>query len=247
MTAIRSNGRRGATIVPNWRWEDATLDPYALKIAGWLASHADHYMEDCVTRNEIARRTNISAGKVTACLQDLENEHIISVETVAVPQSQGGRRLVITFNFDIWEKGDPGHHMTGPQSPHDRAPVTTRPLLKDNKKEEQEENTHTIEKSSTLVVVGRENEQTQFDQFWRNYPRKVGKPQARQAFSKALKRATEQQIMNGLAAWTAVWEDPRYIPHPTTWLNRDGWDDQIPQQRTSSALDTILRAAERHA
>jgi DNA-binding Lrp family transcriptional regulator len=247
MSAIRSNGRRGSTIVPNWRWEDPTLDPYALRIAGWLASHADHYMQDCVTRNEIARRTNISAGKVTACLQKLEEQQIITVETVAVPQSQGGRRLVITFDFDAWETGEPSYHMTGPRSPHDRAPVTTRPLLKDNNREEQVVNSPSSEKSSALVVVGRENEQTNFDNFWSMYPRKVGKPQARRAFDKALKRATLQHILNGLHAWKQVWDDPQYIPHPTTWLNRDGWDDQVPARNTSNALNTILRAAERHA
>jgi len=115
--------------VPNWRWEDTTIDPYALRIAGWLASHADGYCQDNVTRNSIARRTGVSAGKVTTALAALAELGIVAVETIEVPQSQGGKRLRVTFDFDVWERrprspGDqaPGHMTTGPRSRHDQAP-----------------------------------------------------------------------------------------------------------------------------
>jgi len=121
MSAIVSRGRRGNTVVPNARWEDPNLDSYQLRIAGWLASHADHYLAKHVTRNEIARCTNISNGKVSSSLEKLQELGIVQISTVDIPQSQGGHRLKIEFDFDVWESdprscGDraPGHVVTGP-------------------------------------------------------------------------------------------------------------------------------------
>lgn len=66
-----------------------------------------------------------------------------------------------------------------------------------------------------------------FETFWLAYPRKIGKPKARAAYEAALRRCTgPPDIMAGLAPWVAVWTDPRFIPHPTTWLTRDGWNDK---------------------
>lgn len=121
MSAITSKGRRGNTVVPNFRWEDPDLDPYQLRIAGWLASHADQYLAKHVTRNEIARCTGISAGKVSSSLDKLQQLGIVEISTVEIPQSQGGHRLHIVFDFDAWETEarscgdrDPGHVVTTP-------------------------------------------------------------------------------------------------------------------------------------
>jgi len=66
-----------------------------------------------------------------------------------------------------------------------------------------------------------------FETFWSAYPRKVGKPKARAAYEAALRRCTgPPDIMAGLATWVVAWTDPRFIPHPTTWLTRDGWNDK---------------------
>jgi len=262
LSGIRSTGRRGHTVVPNWRWEDPTLDAYCLRVAGWLASHADAYMHDHVTRNEVARKTGVSAGKVTACLRILEQQGIITVETVQIAQSKGGKRLQITFDFDAWESPfssvppieettNPGHHMTNPghdmtraRSPHDQTPVTTRPALEDIKEEEHRRENTRDDKSAELVLSAVDADL--FAHFWNAYPRKVGKPTAQRAFKKATKRVDFQTLMAGLEAWKRYWDDPQYIPHASTWLNRDGWADEVPQKKQSAALDAIMRAARRH-
>lgn len=68
-----------------------------------------------------------------------------------------------------------------------------------------------------------------FAAFWSAYPRKVGKGAARTAFVKALRKASVETILAGLARaeWSA---DPQYIPHPSTWLNAERWDD-APTER----------------
>jgi len=65
-----------------------------------------------------------------------------------------------------------------------------------------------------------------FDAFWSAYPRKAGKPKAREAFGKALRRAPVERIVGGAARYRDdPNREPAFTAHPTTWLNRDGWDD----------------------
>jgi hypothetical protein len=76
-----------------------------------------------------------------------------------------------------------------------------------------------------------------FDQFWADYPRKAGRPDAARAYNSTLKRATSaglrrKAIMEGLADWIRYWEADQtaamFIPHPATWLNQDRFHDTPP-------------------
>jgi hypothetical protein len=65
-----------------------------------------------------------------------------------------------------------------------------------------------------------------FEKFWTAYPRHVGKPKAKQAFQAAIVKTTIDAILAALKWQCEQWTDPQYIPHPTTWLNREGWNDE---------------------
>lgn len=67
-----------------------------------------------------------------------------------------------------------------------------------------------------------------FAEFWKAYPRRVGKGQARKAYAKAIKSndpsfliAEAQKFAKRMRG-----QDPRYIPHPSTWLNGERWLDE---------------------
>lgn len=82
-----------------------------------------------------------------------------------------------------------------------------------------------------------------FDEFWNHFPRKVGKDKARTAYASARKRATEETIVQGAIRFA---NDPnlpekQFIPHPTTWLNRGGWDDEPLPPRTDGRGPTRLQ------
>jgi hypothetical protein len=68
----------------------------------------------------------------------------------------------------------------------------------------------------------------EFAAFWERYPRKVGKGHARKAYAKALRQVSHDGIMYGLSVQITgmTAKDKQYIPHPATWLNREGWDDE---------------------
>jgi hypothetical protein len=73
-----------------------------------------------------------------------------------------------------------------------------------------------------------------FGDFWELHPRKVGKPKAEKAFAAAVARgAKPDEILAGLKRHLPGWAakkaagEGNLIPHPTTWLNRDGWNDEV--------------------
>jgi hypothetical protein len=68
-----------------------------------------------------------------------------------------------------------------------------------------------------------------FDVFWNAYPRRVGKGHARKAFEKATRLASAHEIIEGAKKFALHVADrePQYIPHPTTWLNGERWEDDL--------------------
>lgn len=80
-----------------------------------------------------------------------------------------------------------------------------------------------------------------FDTFWREYPRKVGKGDARKKFAKALTKTSFDNIMAALrrvkasAQWTK--DGGQFVPHPATWLNQERWDDEVGE--SADGLDNL--------
>lgn len=69
-----------------------------------------------------------------------------------------------------------------------------------------------------------------FDDFWRLYPNKVGKPTAKTKW-RHLSTRERDDAFAGLSAWSRYWEarnEPQFIPHPSTWLNQRRWEDSPP-------------------
>lgn len=75
-----------------------------------------------------------------------------------------------------------------------------------------------------------------FQTFWKAYPRKDAKVQARKAFDKLSPDAALQaRILDSLAKFKTCdqWqrEDGKYVPFASTWLNQRRWEDETtPQQ-----------------
>lgn len=79
-----------------------------------------------------------------------------------------------------------------------------------------------------------------FDDFWAVYPRKVAKGHARLAFKKACDKEDAGRIIEAASQFAAVVEgkEKQYIPHPTTWLNGERWDDELDDVSPASASNT---------
>ncbi len=81
-----------------------------------------------------------------------------------------------------------------------------------------------------------------FEDFWAVYPKKVGKRAAQIAFTKALKRGAEAEVMveNALAYRNDPNRNPDYTALPTTWLNQDRWLDE-PDSPSMPVVDLAAR------
>lgn len=98
-----------------------------------------------------------------------------------------------------------------------------------------------------------ENDPDRFQEFWRAYPRRVGKGTARKAWAKALKNGADAGVMIAAAKQFAVWKkhtEARWIPHPATWLNAERWDDEpdptpAPRSTTDERVDMAMEATRR--
>lgn len=77
---------------------------------------------------------------------------------------------------------------------------------------------------------------SEFKDFYGLYPRKEAPRAAEKAFIAARKRGQFEDIMAGLKRAIPKWDDPKYIPHPASWLNKDRWLDQPTCEREYSNI-----------
>lgn len=69
----------------------------------------------------------------------------------------------------------------------------------------------------------------EFTEFWFNYPRRIGKLSAHNAYKKIIKLGvTHAEIIYGLEKYNIVCKNrpTKYIKHPSTWLNGGCWEDE---------------------
>lgn len=82
---------------------------------------------------------------------------------------------------------------------------------------------------------------TEFETFWNAYPRhtNTSKKETYIRFCKALTKTDLQTILNAIECQkkTKQWIDG-YIPMPTTWLNKEKWNDEVEEYTGSTKLPT---------
>lgn len=100
-----------------------------------------------------------------------------------------------------------------------------------------------IEENSIYISAKKKKpilDENNFNKFWTEYPRKTAKAVAQRAWLKI--KPNEKllnEILEGLRKYknTDQWKDPRYIPHPATFLNQRRWEDEITEEKETKILD----------
>jgi len=96
----------------------------------------------------------------------------------------------------------------------------------------------------------------QFEQFWQLYPRKAGKKAAKKAwFGIKLDDNLHSTILSAIGVANQQWQQQRtqqkHIPHPSTWLNEERWDDEYPTAQHSceptQSINLSISGGERNA
>jgi hypothetical protein len=87
-------------------------------------------------------------------------------------------------------------------------------------------------KKPSLTQVAKDT-QYEFDMWWEVWPKKVQKKVARKAYAKGRRDNNMPGVKElidithkHIEAWKER-DDPRFIPHPSTWLNGCRWEDEL--------------------
>lgn len=122
----------------------------------------------------------------------------------------------------------------GSHKDNDKIPARCEQDMPNKKKKEGEK-----EKEKEVEVENECYTPTPFDEFWKAYPKKIGKGDARKEFDKIPKSvypllipAIEKQKLS--AQWNR--DDGQYIPNPSTWLHQERWEDEPAQHKESQGF-----------
>ncbi len=88
--------------------------------------------------------------------------------------------------------------------------------------------------------------QSDFEEWWELYPRPVGHGEALAAYKKARKKASKDELLDGLkrAQVQFAGTEVRYIPYPKNWLAGERWLDEKP--RPEKFIAVLPEDAERY-
>jgi hypothetical protein len=111
--------------------------------------------------------------------------------------------------------------------------LTLSSYLSENTEEEKKEKI----RKSTIKTAS--NDAHHFDAFWKLYPRKVCRKTALRIWVRDDLDEKLDLILASVKAHaqSAQWQDRQYIPHPSTWLNGERWEDEAPPE-AGNGLDT---------
>jgi hypothetical protein len=172
----------------------------------------------CSTR-KLAERWGWSKNKVERYLKLLETRSQISLQ-----KSSLINKIIIT-NYDRYQQTS---LQTSPQKVH-RKSNKKEGISKVNERNEDSYRVLDRQDGHSLLIES-------FDRFWDSYPRKVAKGNALKSWKKLNPPAELiEKILSHLDSmkdsdqWTS--DHGQFIPHPTTYLNQQRWEGDLPRPR----------------
>lgn len=214
-------------------WEDEALgscSPLAMLVFVFLITQADDEgrlrAHPALLRNRLfPYRPEVTAKQVEAALVELSNAGIVRSYLV------NGERFLSLPSWHRHQRIDkPSKSQIPPPPPDSESPreTSTKPR-EDSATEGKGEERKGEEPNGSGA--------SDFDTFWKCYPRKVAKPAAEKAWRQTEKdRPALPQLLAALRASIDAarrkgpnWLD--YFKHPATWLRAHSWNDEVLTER----------------
>ena len=187
----------------------------------WTLSHLDingnFYADPVMVNNIVFTRLGHSVKTIAACLDELADKELII-------RYQINGEVYLNYpdfqekqpKLNPYKEGTPDIPTMTEESRMTNASVTPTQIKRSKEK---------INKCSK-----REPSKDGFELFWNKYPRKVNKAEAIQAWNKAIIPSIETILdaiekQKGSDQWNA--EGGKYIPYPSSWLNKERWNDEL--------------------
>lgn len=217
-------------MIPEWLL-DSEISDRAVRVWCVLSRHASTEGKAWPGRPKLAERLGCSLASLDRAIAELVDAGAVSVEAHHRPD---GSRA--TNSYWMWP--------ATPSSPVRTPPLTREgppsspvqvPLLTGEEAIRNESQRNESQKGKILRPPDDERTDQQlitdaFTAFWKAYPRKTAKGEARKAWPRAIKAAGGDlgKIVGGVRRYAADpnLPEPQFIPHPASWLNGERWDDE---------------------
>ena len=186
------------TQIPNSWLRDSRLTFKARGLLGLVMSHSTGWS---LSVNSIAEQNQEGRDAIRSAIAELEEFGYLSRQQV----NESGR-----YGESVWTTHDPA------DKPMTENPMTENPTTKNNNLKEEQSFKNSKRTTAQLL----------FDEFWKEYPRKLDKAKATRAFASALTRASLEDILAGVIRYR---NDPNrldeFTKYPASWLNADSWEN----------------------
>ena len=87
------------------------------------------------------------------------------------------------------------------------------------------------------MIVEKTEYSKEFIEFWLMYPRKAGKPAAYRSWNRAKPDIEKVRTHITKQSRSEQWQNKKFIPMPSTYLNQRRWEDEPDQEVNANAIN----------
>lgn len=163
-----------------------------------------------ISTRSVADMCGFGHQAVRTILKQLASHEVVKINTLP----NNGPMVITICNYSKYQ-----------DEQHTANTVANTPLTHcQHTKERREE-----DKKELTLIEPQAPKRDVFEDFWKAYPKKVGKGQAERAFRAALKITSLETILEAIGEQRGgLSADKQFIPHPSSWLNGKRWLDEKP-------------------
>jgi hypothetical protein len=194
----------------------------------------------------IGALTGLSADSVRRGLRALES---VGAVTVIPRYAADGDRSSNAYRLRYV---NPESTPTSSQEREDPLPADSRGEVEPVIEEEEKHSLAHVAVSESAptpsVALARTEEPDGFEDFWRVYPRKIGKAAAAKRWARMTdqeRAAAGEAIRLHAQRWGRLRTESQFIPHAVTWLNQRRWEDDMTAEHSmdAKAVPSAVRSA----
>lgn len=228
--AFGSRAREPLCRAAAWCWliEEAAYEPIQVRVAGKSIDLKRGQLS--ISLRNMAEAWGWGHERCRRFLRELAERDMI--ETAAVPGRETGRETAATViticNYDKFQ---------------DRRKLSRQQARQETRQQPSEKRDSAIYKEERNKEVKNPPPPPNggvpgFDEFWKAYPRKVGRGAAERKYTAALQFTDEATLLAAARIYAdlVIGKDSQYVAHPATWLHQKRWlDDELQQRQVAPA------------
>ena len=188
-----------------------------------------------MSEDAISTRWQWSRGKLRRFLSELEKQGQVVQQKLRI------KSLITIVNYEKFQGDGTTDSTTDGQQTVQQTDTNKNVNNKKNVNNEKNLKTHTQKPASKTAKLKKEKVDytEQFNEFWKQYPRRIAKDAAFKAYESVIKnkKATHTEIMMGVMQYAQETEntEPKFIKYPQGWLNSGRWKDPAASNTNSRA------------